>query len=174
MGENLIAGVLGPQADFSRFSPRPPGDTVTRSPNTVPEKGSPHLGAFTAIEADLETGVNTGVDTGVNTGVRTGMSSLYQRISQARPASVPPAPPAPPPRPAPAPPSAAAAAERQAGLDIHEASTLILDEDRAAHRFAQDHGVGGAGVPQRDADDALHSAPTLILDHRRRRRPSGG
>jgi hypothetical protein len=66
--------------------------------------------------------------------------------------------------------------DRQAGdLDVHEASTLILDEDRQARRIVDPMRRAGTHAPDYP-DDALHSAPTLILDHRanRRRRPSGG
>jgi serine/threonine-protein kinase len=161
VGENLIANVLGPQAEFSRFTARPPGDTVTRSPETAPERPPQGPGAFDAADgSEVDTGVDTGI--GIDTGVTTGLSALIANLGTADP-SVPPTPIQRPP------------AERQANLDVHDASTLILDDERQAHRFA----ARPTGPPDdrlaSDLDEALHNAPTLILDHRRdrRRRPGG-
>jgi serine/threonine-protein kinase len=215
VGENLIAGVLGPQADFSRFSPRPPGETGASEHGTPVELGplapapvrAPDLESAVGSlpGSEVETGVHTGIETGVDTGVRTPISEPFDKAPGFGPVVVPPRPPSRPAPPLPAaprartvgpaapvrmptaalpPPPLAARAptrapvddDRQAGdLDVHEASTLILDEDRQARRIADPLRRAGTHAPA-DPDDALHSAPTLILDHRahRRRRPSGG
>jgi serine/threonine-protein kinase len=182
VGENLIAGVLGNQAEFSRFSPRPPGDTVTRGPKTTPERGGAKKtrDVETGIASEVGSEVETGVDTGVDTGVTTGLSALLEKLSEApavarQPSqsqqSPQPAPPKPPP------PQVPRINNRQAGDDVHDAATLILDDDRHSGRIIDPNLMPPAAPPARrreDIDEALHSAPTLILDHRRdRRRPSG-
>ncbi|HKE15641.1 MAG TPA: serine/threonine-protein kinase [Kofleriaceae bacterium] len=191
VGENLIAGVLGPQADFSRFSPRPPGETGSRSGGTPPldlaELGElamlppqagtgveSAVGGSTGGGSEVGTGVDTGVDTGVETGVKSPMSEEFEKLDPPRPMVMAPLPP--PPRPPTVLPEPEPPADDQAGLDVHDASTLILDEDRAARRILDPIAGHAAAMSQADADDGLHSAPTLILDHRRdrRRRPSGG
>jgi eukaryotic-like serine/threonine-protein kinase len=191
VGENLIAGVLGPSADFSRFSPRPPGETGSResSPSTPPLDPAAlgrraQLGAApgslldsgvgsSAGGSEVETGVETGVDTGVDTGVKTPMSADFEKIDPGRPVVVPPLPAAPA-----APLAEAPVADGEAGaLDLHDASTLILDEERAARRLDPISPIAARrAAPDPDLDESLHSAPTLILDHRRdrRRRPGGG
>jgi len=218
VGENLIAGVLGPQADFSRFSPRPPGETGSRDHGTPVELGplapAPLPAPLPEVESmagsmpssmrgsEVETGVDTGVETGVDTGVRTPVSESFEKLSAAYPVVVPPrpaparmptaapSPPRLPPRPIEARPVEARPVEarqvddrvddRQVDgdgeLDVHEASTLILDDDRKARRILDPLAGRLVGEQIQDLDDALHSAPTLILDHRahRRRRPSGG
>ena len=209
VGENLIAGVLGPQADFSRFSPRPPGETGASEHGTPAELDplAPAPVATPDVESvvgslpgsEVETGVHTGIETGVDTGMRTPVSEPFEKAAGFDPVVVPPRPPSRPAPPLPAtprartmgaappvrlptaaPPPLAAPApvddDRQAGdLDVHEAATLILDEDRQARRLVDPTRRAGTHAPA-DPDDALHSAPTLILDHRahRRRRPSGG
>ena len=165
-----------------RATPSP----AARRPGTRPRRvghthGHGHISSV--VESDIDTGVDTGVNTGVRTGVTTGVSAIYRQVREADPAPVvvPPA-------------VGKRGDNHQAGDDIHEASTLILDDDNNhGGRIAAPPGLvppnlapagpSPAGAPaspplrrdelrREDLDDALHSAPTLILDHRRdRRRP---
>jgi eukaryotic-like serine/threonine-protein kinase len=169
VGENLIADVLGPQAEFSQFRPRPAGDTVTRGADT----GASH--AFGEVSSGVGTDPggfagSSAYGSNVDTGVPTGEPDLQREVQTSpalRPGGVAPPTTGPmtavqPDRPPPA------------DLDVHEAHTLILDDERQARRM-----TGGGGVDEvhlstvdleEEVDEGLHNAPTLILDHRRMRR----
>jgi eukaryotic-like serine/threonine-protein kinase len=110
VGENLIGDVLGPEAEFVGFSPRPSGETATKmgadiepipggvEPDTRVKKETPRPPSFSTGSTEVATDVETGV-------------------SMAR-------------KPHPSDVDPDEDAETVQGLNVHDADTLILDDDR--------------------------------------------
>jgi hypothetical protein len=147
VGENLIANVLGPKAEFSRFSPRPVGDTVTGG-IAGRAQGFGDAGSGVGSDVGFEAGFNTRIDTGATT-------------------SEPPFDDPPPIDVRPSPQPRGAGGERD--LDVHDGRTLILDGDRDSRQIEPmaDDSLHPTNPPSREVEPGLHDAPTLILDHRR-------
>jgi serine/threonine-protein kinase len=167
LGENLIANVLGPKAEYTEFTPRPtrvPGVEAEPEPASAGLFGQQHVSGATTLPRPPSLG---GEEDEGEEG-----DDDEPPIDDAEPvADLPPLPRAQSAGDASADPEERTTGERgphrlvrdpaDEPFDIHSAETMILDRGRQPPRsdFGSD-----------DFDEALHNAPTLILDSRRNRR----
>jgi serine/threonine-protein kinase len=150
VGENLIANVLGPKAEFSQFRPRPSGDTVTRGTGSERSELSSSAGTDPQMMRGPETPPPPDEP-------RTEPDTAPRGASQAGRLPVPREP---------------------VPRDVHNANTRVIEGDKTPLHEPDPEEIQ-LGTYELEVDDVvedpgLHNAPTLILEHRqlaRRRKP---
>jgi len=151
VGENLIANVMGPDAQYSQFTPRP----------TNVGNGFHHSGIRTPVDFDDEAKTRDRLPSRSDAMVEG--DDYHPRQHRSSATTLP----------------RHSTSSDESDFNIHKAQTLILDKAHEGQLQKPSHAaevraVDELGNVPEEYDEALHNAPTLILDSTRKRKKRRG